>query len=214
VPLALSAAIVAALEIFESFIPVGMFIFTSHMVDHKLFVTGLIVKFKFWQIALFLLDSAISMKGCCSKVAIVAPCLREAVELLVYTNHMARDIVVSFFIGLTLSPWIFFTWMNDLCCPNLSCHQFLIYRKGNPSPLGRKRDRYDTDDSGDESGHEDSSESGSEAESPMLRHASTGGPPPPTGTVGPPPGASQTMFRGGPGTIGGGDARAVYIGTQ
>eukprot|EP00443_Scrippsiella_acuminata_P040467 CAMPEP_0115366884 /NCGR_PEP_ID=MMETSP0270-20121206/105036_1 /TAXON_ID=71861 /ORGANISM="Scrippsiella trochoidea, Strain CCMP3099" /LENGTH=175 /DNA_ID=CAMNT_0002789671 /DNA_START=174 /DNA_END=698 /DNA_ORIENTATION=+ len=97
VPLALSAVIVVSLEIFESLIPVALCI---HLVDHKLLITGIIVKYKFWQIVLFLLESAISMQNCCERVDRVVPCLREVAELLVHANHMARDIFVSFFITL------------------------------------------------------------------------------------------------------------------
>jgi len=199
IPLALSAAIVVALEIFESLIPVAGCI---HLVDHKMFVTGLIVKFKFWQIVLFLLESAISMKGCCRRVDTVAPCLKEAVELLVHANRMARDVFVSFFIGLTLLPWILFTAVNDFCCPNLSLHQLLIYRERPPKAAKNQRDDFGGSDSETDVG----SPSGSEGESLVDTSMA-----PPTGTMGPPPGGSVTMLRGaGAGT----GARQIFIGTQ
>jgi len=202
VPLALSAVIVVSLEIFESLIPVALCI---HLVDHKLLITGIIVKYKFWQIVLFLLESAISMQNCCERVDRVVPCLREVAELLVHANHMARDIFVSFFIGLSLSPWVFMTALNDFCCPTWSIHQALIYRQ--KVSLAKKRDFDDSDEDTELGSDSSVSEVSSVEGAPPM----TSGPPVPTGTMEPPPGGSVTVLQA---PAAGAGARAIFVGTR
>jgi len=156
IPLAFSAMVVSGMQIFELFVPLMLCI---HAPDRKLFVSGVVLKFFFWKLVLHICEAMLSMKGVCKTIDGCVPCIHESMQLLVYANQMSRDIFVSMFIFLTLSPVVVLTALNDLCCPTMSLHQALIYRA--PGPFKKSTD----DDDGFGSSDEEMSSSGSDSDS-------------------------------------------------
>jgi len=171
-PLALSGVIIASLELIEIFGP--LMVTFSKRLNWKTLVAGIMVKFLFWNIFLFLAGSALSMTTFCRKVEQSCGFLHKILKLLVYGNGIARDMFISAFIFITLLPYVLINAINDYCMPRFSLHQTLIYRT--PGPLAKKQMYYDCASDGSGSDDEEESEGSSGGSSPTRRYPSGSSP--------------------------------------
>eukprot|EP00930_Biecheleria_cincta_P034274 TRINITY_DN23700_c0_g1_i1.p1 TRINITY_DN23700_c0_g1~~TRINITY_DN23700_c0_g1_i1.p1 ORF type:complete len:1961 (-),score=292.91 TRINITY_DN23700_c0_g1_i1:88-5970(-) len=128
IPLSTSGIIVVALQMMESVSPLTVLRGTSWT---KAFVSGLVLKFLLFSLALFLAEGLLRSR-CYERYGLVM----QPISLWVHANRIFRDMAISAFIFITLLPFVLANTLNDMICPGFSLHQILIYR--DPGHLARK----------------------------------------------------------------------------
>mmetsp|Transcript_10443 Transcript_10443/g.36687 ORF Transcript_10443/g.36687 Transcript_10443/m.36687 type:complete len:657 (-) Transcript_10443:69-2039(-) len=119
-PLPLLALLVALLETAEAAAPLLVLEVQGW---RKTFVSGLVLKLLLFSLVLFLAESVLNRRY----FAKLGACGRP-LELFVYANRLARDLVVSALLFCTLAIGVLLNSLNEAVCPSWNLHQLLIYR--------------------------------------------------------------------------------------
>ncbi|CAE7411692.1 FKS1 [Symbiodinium natans] len=126
VPLAFSALMVTAIEVVESLLPLYVAfdpLKGSGAGWSKTFVSGLVLKYLLYEIVLFVSEGVLRSR-CYDRVG----SFLQFLSLWVHANRMFRDMFVSSFILLTLSPLVLVDTINGMLCEECSLHNLLVYR--------------------------------------------------------------------------------------
>jgi len=126
VPLAFSALVVTALEIIESALP--LYIAFDPMKGSgagwgKTFISGLVLKYLLYEMVLFISEGVLRSR-CFNRVGSAL----QFLSVWVHANRMFRDMFVSGFILVTLSPFVLLDTINTMMCDECSLHNLLVYR--------------------------------------------------------------------------------------
>eukprot|EP00929_Paragymnodinium_shiwhaense_P124245 TRINITY_DN9934_c0_g1_i4.p1 TRINITY_DN9934_c0_g1~~TRINITY_DN9934_c0_g1_i4.p1 ORF type:complete len:1562 (+),score=318.73 TRINITY_DN9934_c0_g1_i4:644-4687(+) len=119
-PLVVGAIWTVLLQLMEGTLSLGVVL---HLSWYKTFVAAMVLKWALRDVTVWLAESFVRSHCFTGSGWFQQTCLH-----FVRSNRMCRDLLVSTFLLLALSPIVLITLLNDKYCPGCSWHELLIYR--------------------------------------------------------------------------------------